>query len=300
MNKIKKIRAKFRLFIDKIKNQKTINFLRKLFRLNGFSYMPSSFTFYLVISIVPLVSLILMILTQFNASTNYIIDLLRTWLPESELTQTIISYLQSIQPSDIVTVIFSSAISFYIASRGIECFTRFADHFYNRYVLDNHFVKRKARSILMTIIFIASISFTIILLVFFENMTKSIIPYSISVWLKYIISFSIFFATISALFYFSPTKRPKFKDILPGAYLSSISILVFIGIFFVYMSYKFDRYNTIYGPLSTIVILLLLVYFCSYILFICFYLNIIIKEKKDIEKMTKEIKKESSVINNKK
>jgi len=102
------------------------------------------------------------------------------------------------------------------------------------------------------------------------------------------------------LFYFSPTKRPKFKDILPGAYLSSISILVFIGIFFVYMSYKFDRYNTIYGPLSTIVILLLLVYFCSYILFICFYLNIIIKEKKDIEKMTKEIKKESSVINNKK
>ena len=46
MNKIKKIRAKFRLFIDKIKNQKTINFLRKLFRLNGFSYMPSSFTEY--------------------------------------------------------------------------------------------------------------------------------------------------------------------------------------------------------------------------------------------------------------
>lgn len=299
MNKAKQIRAKIRLLIESFKNKKPIAFIRRLFKLNGYSYMPSSLTFYLVVSIVPLISLIMMILAQFNAPTGIIEDMLNELLPDSEFSENVIGYFQAIQPQDLLAIIFSSTISIYIASRGIECFSRFADHFYNRYVLDNHFIRRKARSIIMTLVFIVAISLIIILLVFFEKITSGFIPQGISKWLKYLAGFVLFFATIMALFYYSPTKKPKFTDVIPGAYLGSISIIVFIGMFFIYMSFSFDRYDSIYGPLSTIVILLLLIYFCCYILFMCFYLNILLRDSKDRKKMAAELKKLQATANDK-
>lgn len=272
---------KCRRFKDKLKHQRQFAFIRKLFLLNGFSYMPSSLTFYVVISVVPLVSLILMVTSQFSTPLSILIDLLSEVMPDGAISDTIINYLQQIRPPDIVALAFSSVFSIYIASRGIECFTRFADTFYNRNVLDRHFIRRKLRSILFTLVFVIAFSIITLLIIFFNSLTSGILPGPLPTILKYVTGFFLFFACISALFYFSPTKRPKFKDVLPGAYLASISVLVFIGIFLVYASYQSERYNSIYGPLSTFVILLLMVYFCCYIIFMCFYLNILIKEKKD-------------------
>lgn len=282
---------KCRRFKDRLKHQKHFSFIRKLFLLNGFSYMPSSLTFYVFISVVPLASLILMITSRFNAPLTLLVEFLSDLMPESDISDTIMNYLQQIRPADIVALAFSTVFSIYIASRGIECFTRFADTFYNRHVLDRHFIRRKLRSILFTIIFIIAFSVIVLLLLFFNNLTDGILPGALSTFLKYVAGFLLFFACISSLFYFSPTKHPKFRDVLPGAYLASISILVFIGIFLVYTSFQSERYNTIYGPLSTIVILLLLVYFCCYIIFMCFYLNILIKEKKDKKRSEAELNK---------
>lgn len=291
MSKTEKLKTKARKYIDNFKNFKPIAFMRKLFKLNGFSYMPSSLTFYVVVSAVPLVSLILMILAQFNAPTGFLEDLLQDVLPDSEFAETIIGYFQSIRVPDLLALVFSSTVSIYIASRGIECFSRFADHFYNRHVLDNHLIRRKTRSIVLTLLFVIAFSVTMIVIFFFDRLTSSFIPIGVSKWLKYLLAFVLFFAFITGLFYFAPTKRPKFREVLPGAYLGSISVVIFVGLFLVYISYQFDRYSSIYGPLSTIVILLLLIYFCCYILFMCFYLNILIGDNKDRKKAAAELKK---------
>lgn len=89
---------------------------------------------------------------------------------------------------------------------------------------------------------------------------------------KWIIVVGLFFFAYSFLYYFAPAKKSKWRFISAGGSLATLlSIVAFYG--FTYYINNFSQYNTLYGSIGTLLILLLLMYVMSLILLIGFELN---------------------------
>ena len=97
------------------------------------------------------------------------------------------------------------------------------------------------------------------------------------IFVKWVITISLFFFTYSFLYYMAPAKKTKWRFISAGGTLATVlSIFTIIG--FTYYINNFNRYNIVYGSLGTLLIILLLIYMISLILLIGFELNASIHE----------------------
>jgi membrane protein len=89
---------------------------------------------------------------------------------------------------------------------------------------------------------------------------------------KWIITVSLFFIAYSFLYYMAPAKRIKWRFISAGGTLATLlSIITLAG--FTYYINNFSQYNKLYGSIGILLIILLLMYVMSLIIFICFELN---------------------------
>jgi membrane protein len=90
---------------------------------------------------------------------------------------------------------------------------------------------------------------------------------------KWLIICALFFFSYAFLFYFAPAKRTKFRFISAGGTLTTLlTIITSIG--FSYYINNFGEYNTLYGSIGTLVVVMLSIYFNSLMLLIGFELNV--------------------------
>ena len=90
---------------------------------------------------------------------------------------------------------------------------------------------------------------------------------------KWLIICALFFFSYAFLFYLAPARRTKFRFISAGGTLATIlTIITTIG--FSYYINNFGQYNTLYGSIGTLVVVMLSFYFNSLILLIGFELNV--------------------------
>lgn len=90
---------------------------------------------------------------------------------------------------------------------------------------------------------------------------------------KWLIILLLFFFAFAFIFYFAPARKMKFRFISAGGTLATLfSILISIGFSF-YIN-NFGRYNTLYGSIGTLVVVMLWIYFMALNLLIGFELNV--------------------------
>lgn len=90
---------------------------------------------------------------------------------------------------------------------------------------------------------------------------------------KWLIICLLFFFTYAFLFFLAPARKTKFRFISAGGTLATIlTIITTIG--FSYYINNFGQYNTLYGSIGTLVVVMLSFYFNSLILLIGFELNV--------------------------
>jgi len=73
---------------------------------------------------------------------------------------------------------------------------------------------------------------------------------------------------IAVLYRMVPSERPPWRDVLPAAALAAVGLNVLKWGFSLYIA-QFARYGFVYGTLSTIVVLLLWVYFSAIVFLFC-------------------------------
>ena len=73
-------------------------------------------------------------------------------------------------------------------------------------------------------------------------------------------------------FFFLAKQKVKFKFINIGSVFSSLFIIITSILFSIYIN-NFDTYNKLYGSIGTLMIILLWMYFNSFILILGFELN---------------------------
>jgi membrane protein len=101
---------------------------------------------------------------------------------------------------------------------------------------------------------------------------KSFSAKNIIAVLHYLIIIALLFFTLSSLYYYGPAVKKKFKFISAGSTLATfLFILTSFG--FSWFVNNFGKYNTLYGSIGSVIVIMLWIYFNSIVIIIGFELN---------------------------
>ena len=199
---------------------------------------------------------------------NTMVEFLSYYIP-SDLIVPFIKYVVEVAPSDIILLISLASISFWVASRSVYSFllesSRIDDS--NSRIYSSYYIRH------LFFLIILGAFMVVLLMRYLPPYNYITIP--ILLWLMMM----VFYRIIS--FKFS-----RFSDVYMGAGISSAG-LIFLGrIFFVYVN-KYSNYQNIYGPLASLMIMLISVFFISYVIYFGFCINVVFFDDTGRENETK-------------
>jgi len=107
--------------------------------------------------------------------------------------------------------------------------------------------------------------------------------------LRWIVTILMFFFAISLIYRYAPSVHKRWKLVNPGSILATFLMISFTAAFSWWVS-NFSNYNELYGSISTVLILMLLIYFNSLVLLIGFELNVSINSlKHEVDERNKNL-----------
>lgn len=98
--------------------------------------------------------------------------------------------------------------------------------------------------------------------------------------ISYFVVFSVFFVTISVIYYIAPAIPKRWKFFNSGSITASILTIIITNLFSYYLS-NFASYNRLYGAIGTLIALMVWFYLIALILILGFDINASIEESKD-------------------
>jgi membrane protein len=112
-----------------------------------------------------------------------------------------------------------------------------------------------------------------------HNMLRDSFSYYLIIAGKWIVSSAMLFFAFSFLYYLAPAAESRFRFISAGSTLSTVlTILASVG--FNYYVNSISRYNTLYGSIGTLIIIMVWIFFNAMIVLIGFELNVSIRNAK--------------------
>lgn len=250
------------------------SFLNNLFLImskNEMKILPGNLAFYLTLSIMPLLTLVGIICSEFSLSTNEFTQVLGDLLPEG-----IISVLQpffSVTDGDASHLIILLVIGFIIASNGADAFILASNQFYK--IKDSSYLVRRIKAFFLTIVLMLMFIFMLVVIAFGNIILKFILSfdvfstvastiYSIFILLKWPTAFLVTYCLIKILYTMAPDKKVSSKYVTKGTIFATIGLLIGTAIYSLYAN-NLANYERFYGGLSNIAMLMLWIYLISYI-----------------------------------
>ena len=254
------------------------NFFKKSSKILGLKelrILPSYLAYNFVLAIIPTFTIILLIASFFSISIESIINLIKDTIPDyiANIIVNIISsnnYTLSIGLLNIVTL--------YASSRGMYDIVEASNSLYN--VPKRSVTVDRLKSVLILFLLIFSMLILIIIPVIGDKILTFLGKYdfiannisSIYYIFKWPITFSIIFINIIFIYIISPSVKLRVKDVILGAFTTTILWIIFTIIFSYYLTY-FAKGSVLYGGLSSLTFLFIWIYFLSYILILGIVIN---------------------------
>lgn len=240
--------------------------------------LPGNLAFFLVLSIVPIVTLIGVICSMMAISTDTLSNAMNQYFP-NQISQILVPYFSG-QGIDFNVVIFM-IMGFFIASNGTHAIIIASNRLYK--VEDSSFLKKRLKAFNMIILMILLIVFMLIFLAF-GNMIMNFlsdnllgrfskIAYYLYLLIKWPIGFLFIFIMIKLIYTIAPDKRIKSKYVNKGAIFTTIFWVV-VTFIYGYYATNIANYDLFYGNLSSIVVMMFWFYLIAYILVIGIVINI--------------------------
>jgi len=150
-------------------------------------------------------------------------------------------------------------------------------------VKDKDYIGRRIKSVLMLLVLICLLLFIFLVPVFGDMIIKmvqsmnnntvgNIVKFTYNI-VKYPISFALVFSAIKLLYIMAPDIKIKSKEVDYGAIFTSFSWVVVTQVYSLYVE-NFSNYNSLYGSLSNILVLMWWVYILAYIFVLGIGLNV--------------------------
>ncbi|MEF9916165.1 MAG: YihY/virulence factor BrkB family protein [Lachnospiraceae bacterium] len=252
--------------------------------------------FFIVLSLIPII-LLLLTLVQFTPVTKGDVMTAVVQVIPKSIYPTIISIVNQVYNQSRTVIPLTAVVAVWSAGRGVLSMSSGLNCVYGSKETRNY-VYLRIRAGFYTLLFLAAIVLSLIILVFGNSLSIFINSYFPVV--KHIMDYLIATRTIFAIviltminmtiYRFLPNKKVLFRRQLPGAIFTAIGWVFASFLFSAYLDI-FKGFSDMYGSLTTIVLIMLWLYFCMYVMLLGGEINVIyqmvIKEEKSLELLDK-------------
>lgn len=227
--------------------------------------------FFMMLSMVPIL-LVLMTLVRFTPITQADIMRVAYELFPKTVSTTIISIVNEVYTQTGTAISVSALIAFWSAGKGVLAMSNGLNTIRGQ-VETRNYIFLRLRAAVYTVLFLLAIILSLVILGFGNSISMLVNEY-IPVF-QYIADFIIEIRTIVmivvltgfslCIYMFLPNKRRKLRSQLPGAVFTAFGWTLASFIFSVYLDI-FKGFSNMYGSFTTIVIIMLWLYFCMYVM----------------------------------
>ena len=257
--------------------KKWIKSLIKIMQVPEMKILPGHIAFFLVLAIVPLITLVGLIANHFSISMESLIDISSHIIPE-DISKLLLPFVKHRNNSN--TVIFM-IIGFVLASNGPHAIITACDILYGEKPSD--YLSSRIKSFVLTIILTFLFFFSLVVLAFGNSILNFILhlklldtisaqTYWLFFFIKYPFAFILIYWMIKMLYTLAPTKKIPSSSVTKGAVFTTISWLLVTYGYSIYITH-FSNYDLFYGSLSSIIMMMFWVYILSIILVIGIAIN---------------------------
>ena len=229
--------------------------------------------FFILLSFIPFMMLLLNIIQYTPLTEEAVSSAVMSIIPEDfhGVVKTIIMEIYR-RSSAILPV--SAIIALWPAGKAITSLTYGLNTVYHVKETRNYFVNR-LRSMLFTLFFIGAFLVTLVLMVFGRSIQQALTEYFPAVAeftgmllsLRTVITMAAPMFTFVLMYRFVPNRKVSFESQIPGALVTTISWQILSVGFSFYLEY-FPGVTRMYGNLTTMILLMLWVYFCMYLVLV--------------------------------
>lgn len=253
---------------------KNYNFIMKIYHKFNDRYLdyrykiPNNaglcFAYYLLMSIVPICSILAFLASIMNVNLAFVRDFLRKFLTD-DFSNIIISALISKEIK--LSAIISIGVSFWVVSKGINQLYGITKNLFPA-EHERNFIIDYAITLFKTV-FIFILMLIIISLLSFLPLINAIFPINSFVLFDDIYLFFVFFIILFMFYKIIPDVHVNIKDILSGTFVASALLTILLALLGLYFS--ISNYNNVYGSFATVAILLFSFNFIAEIIYIGLY-----------------------------
>lgn len=268
----KRVKTTFKKRINNIKS-----FFKRVWEIlcqPEIAILPGQLAFFVILSLVPIITLIGYGASFFGISIDTIIKTLEANF-SSGVTEMMIPIISG-QAIDLKLLIMF-IVMFYVASNGADSIIIVSNEIYN--VRQSSWLKRRIKAIFLTIAIVILILFVLLVPAFGSKIIDAVDYFNIKSTLANIleimqgpISWVIIFIFIKVIYTISPDRPQPAARLNIGAIFTTFGWVITTEIYSYYI-YHFARYDLFYAGLSNIAVLMLWIYFLSYIFVIGMSLN---------------------------
>ena len=226
--------------------------------------------FFIMLSLVPIL-LLLMTLVRFTPITQADIMAAAYELFPKTVSSTIISIVNEVYSQTGTAISVSLLVALWSAGKGVLAISNGLNTIRGQLETRNYIFLR-LRAAIYTVLFLLAIILSLVFLGFGNSISMLVNKY-IPVF-QYVMDFIIETRTIImilvlivfslSIYMFLPNKRRRLRSQFPGAIFTAFGWTLASFIFSIYMDI-FKGFSNMYGSLTTIVIIMLWLYFCMYV-----------------------------------
>lgn len=261
--------------MSKIKTRLTRMFILgfKQFQDPFYQGFAAQISFYLVLSIVPIILLITQILGLFGISLESALALIQDYTGKrmSGMVMSLFEF-SSVGVGNIFFVI----VALWAASRASFAIMRITNYtLTDGKTTGKGYFAERFRAVKTMGITIITIVLSLVILAYGKliltaivtalGLDPVIIVESTWLWLRWLLGFALYFLMISYNYYILPTEKVSYRKVIPGSVFASIGLLAVTGFYSRYTTSLAD-YDVLYGALSSVVAIMFWFYFLAWVL----------------------------------
>lgn len=260
-----------------------IRLFAKKCKSDNISAYAAQSAFFVMLSFLPFLMLFVSLIKYTPVTKSMILTMVYQFMPDY-ISAFLVSIIDEIYAKTVGLISVTAIIAVWSAAKGVQYLSNGLNAVYDIMETRNYLYLR-FRAIFDTLIFLATVVLALVFLVFGNSIQEILVTYVpiAAQFMEYVLYFrALIMLGIFALFFIVlykalPNRKATLRSQLPGGILAAVSwIALSIG-FSVYVDY-FNGFS-MYGSLTTMVLVMLWLYFGMYILLICGEINNIYEDR---------------------
>ncbi|MBQ6269433.1 MAG: YihY/virulence factor BrkB family protein [Bacteroidetes bacterium] len=262
----------------------TINQIKKFFKLLENHHLKEyaiQCAYYVILSFIPFIILLFSLIQFTNIKTNLVFFIAENLIP-GNIYDFVEGIMKEASFKSIGTLSLSGIILIWSAGQGFFALCK-GFHYIYETPQEYNYLYLKLKSIICILFFIVLIVGVLLLIAFGENIIDLAKTCRVS-FINFILTWRIIwqwlilFLVFWLMYKYVPNHKVKLVTQIPGAIFSAISWYSLSFLFSIYLTI-FKNFSIIYGSLTSIILLMIWVYWCMYAILVGAEINVWIDER---------------------